>query len=224
MWRWFAINIPMDLGTGGRFTSDIDILARLHDFPRSREWLYKTWEVKVSLLCKDGTGRSLKAGKTMRTLTQLRAYREFGSPDVSLLDVYLCEAGFMRHNTFPPQCLSNSISSKVSELKQEHFGYQLLPFEHGKHGQDDIGLLAIPNAANPIQTTMKILNPAVSRPREPFLRLAEHIDEFFEQAGHRHRKHFNQIIFCRSCRQLQLINMREANTCPNCRSDLITQS
>src|SRR5207244_10776291 len=37
IWRWFAINIPMDLETGGRFTSDIDILARLSDFPRFSE-------------------------------------------------------------------------------------------------------------------------------------------------------------------------------------------
>src|SRR5437879_1144149 len=87
VWRWFAINFPMDLGTGGKFASDIDILARLYDYPRSRDWLYKAWEVKVGLLCKDGTGRSLKAGKTGRTMTQLKAYREFGSPAVSLLDV-----------------------------------------------------------------------------------------------------------------------------------------
>ncbi|MCJ7791003.1 MAG: hypothetical protein MUP49_01085, partial [Dehalococcoidia bacterium] len=80
MWRWFAINIPMDLGTGGEFTSDIDILARLSDFPHSKEWIYRTWEVKVSLICKDGTARSLKAGKIERTIKQLKAYRDFGSP------------------------------------------------------------------------------------------------------------------------------------------------
>jgi len=87
VWKWFAINIPMDLGTGGAFTSDMDIIARLHDFPRSQEWLYKTWEVKVSLLCKDGSGLSLKAGKLKRTVTQLNAYRDFGSPAVSLIHV-----------------------------------------------------------------------------------------------------------------------------------------
>lgn len=27
IWEWFAVNVPMDLGTGGDFTSDIDILA-----------------------------------------------------------------------------------------------------------------------------------------------------------------------------------------------------
>jgi len=75
VWRWFAINIPRDLGTGEAFTSDIDIIARLRDFPRSKEWLYKTWEVKVGLLYKDGTGRSLKIGKMRKTKTQLNAYR-----------------------------------------------------------------------------------------------------------------------------------------------------
>src|SRR5256885_11005672 len=102
VWRWFAINIPMDLGTGGAFTSDIDILARLHNFPLSKEWVYRTWEVKVSLLCKDGTARSLKSGKVGRTMTQLRSYRKFGSPDVSLLDIYLCEAGVMGPHRVPP--------------------------------------------------------------------------------------------------------------------------
>jgi hypothetical protein len=40
VWRWFAINIPMDLGTGGKFDGEIDIIARLYNFPRSRDWFY----------------------------------------------------------------------------------------------------------------------------------------------------------------------------------------
>jgi hypothetical protein len=55
MWGWFAINIPMDLATGGVFTSDIDVIAWLSDHPRSKEWIYKTWEVTVGLLSKDGS-------------------------------------------------------------------------------------------------------------------------------------------------------------------------
>src|ERR1035438_5902832 len=58
IWRWFAVNIPMDLATGGVFTSDIDIIARLSDYPRSKEWIYKTWEVKVGLLSNNGMGHS----------------------------------------------------------------------------------------------------------------------------------------------------------------------
>ena len=48
VFRWFAINIPMDLGTGGSFTSDIDIVARLHDYPRSREWVLRAGIVLIA--------------------------------------------------------------------------------------------------------------------------------------------------------------------------------
>lgn len=169
IWRWFAINIPMNLEAGGEYTSDIDILARLHDFPRSQEWFYRTWEVKVSLLRKDGTARSLKAGKIKRTITQLKAYREFGSPDISLLDIYLCEAGFMSHNIFPQAALHRVIKIKTSELHQNHFGYQLLPFEHGKDAEGDIGLLAMSPTNAPLQTTINILPTSISEPRRTIL-------------------------------------------------------
>jgi hypothetical protein len=132
VFRWFAANIPMDLGTGGAFTSDIDVIARLHDFPRSKEWRYKTWEVKVALLGGDGRARSLKIGKLNRTITQMKAYREFGAPDVSLLDILLCEAGFLRGNAFPTPAVDASVRSKIIELREQGFGYQLLPFEHGR--------------------------------------------------------------------------------------------
>lgn len=137
----------VDHGADEKFTSDIDILARLYDFPRSKEWINKSWEVKVSLLCKNGTARSLKSGKIKRTINQLKAYREFGSPDVSLLDIYLCEAGFLVGNPFPPPSLKSSISRKIHELSRNRFVYQLLTFEHGKVGNDDVGLFAIHNIA-----------------------------------------------------------------------------
>jgi hypothetical protein len=224
VWRWFAINIPMDLGTGEAFTSDIDIIARLSDFPRSKEWLYKTWEVKVGLLSKDGTGRSLKRGKIRKTKTQLNAYREFGSPHVSLLDVYICEAGFKFRNTFPPPSLNETISSKLAELRPDGFGYQLLPFEHDRDEDGDVGLSALRMRLSPLQTTLNLIPAASGEPREPFLCLATRLDAFFEQSGDRPRKHFNQIVFCRECRQLQLICMKDEQTCSACQSDLIIQS
>lgn len=224
MWRWFAINIPMDLGTGGSFTSDVDIIARLHDHPRSQEWFYRTWEVKVSLLCKDGSARSLKIGKMNRTMTQLKAYREFGSPDVCLLDVYLCEAGFMGQNTFPPSVLKETISTKLAELSRERFGYQLLPFEHGKVGEGDVGLFAITSEGNPLQTTFNLLPAVTTGSRHPFSRLVDDLDKFFEGIEGRPGKHFNQIVFCRECRRLQLIRMKDEHKCPTCESDLVIQS
>ncbi len=224
IWRWFAINIPMDLGTGGSFTSDIDILARLHDFPRSDAWLYRTWEVKVSLLCKDGSARSLKSGKMDRTVKQLKAYRNFGSPDVSLLDVYLCEAGFVGHNPFPPSSLNDSISSNLALLTKDRYGYQLLPFEHGKDGDVDVGLRAFAEESNPILTTISINSALTSQPHEPFSRWADRINKFFEQTPDQPKKHFKQIVFCRNCHALQLIRMRDTHACPICQSNFIIQS
>jgi hypothetical protein len=224
MFRWFAVNIPMGLVTAAGFTSDIDIIAKLGGLPRSSEWIVRTWEVKVSLLCEDGSARSLKSGKTARTITQLTAYREFGSPDVSLLDVYLCEAGFIGRNAFPPPSLRASISAKLPKLRERGFGYQLLPFEHGKDGDSDVGLLAMPIELNPLATTFNVLPAVPSQPGENFSRLVNRIDEFFERAPNRPGKSFNQIIFCVHCGQLQLIRMKDEHTCPNCGSDLVAQS
>jgi hypothetical protein len=225
IWRWFAVNIPMDLGTGtgGTFTRDIDIIAKLHDFPRSKDWLYRTWEVKVNLLCKDGSARSIKIGKLKKMMAQLKDYKAFGAPSISLLDIYLCEAGFMVRNSFPPPALNRSIKAKLPELNRNRFGYQLLPFEHGVDENGDFGLLTMRPARNSFNSSFTLLRAASSSPRQPFLQLADAIDKFFDSQNHS-RKSFEQIVFCRNCRRLQLISMKNSYECPTCQSDLIIQS
>jgi hypothetical protein len=230
VWRWFAVNIPMDLGTGagGIFTSDIDIIARLHDFPNSKRWIYKTWEVKVSLLQKDGSARSLKAGKTKRTLTQLKAYKEFGAASTTLLDIYVCEDGFLKNNIFPTKEVYDVSHNKRSELSIEGFGYQILPFEHMKEGDTDVGLFAPSGLLGPVRIQGKagidILSPNDFGHRQPFSRLADDLNEFFERQGDRPRKSFNQIVYCKNCRQLQLIDMKAENECPKCKDNFIVQT
>jgi hypothetical protein len=232
VWRWFAISIPVDLGTGGKFTSDIDIIARLYNYPRSRDWFYRTWEVKVSLLGRDGKARSLKRGKTRKVMNQLRAYREYGAPEVSLLDVVLCEAGCLAANPLPTRDLFEALATKVPELHDEHFGYHLLPFEHGRDGDGDVGLSTLRNADRagrrdyPMlgRPDFHILEAAVTNVDERFMRLAQRLDDFFEAAPARPAKPRHQIVFCRECRRLQLIRMRDEEACPTCGDDLIAQS
>lgn len=227
IWQWFAVNIPMDLGTGGEFKSDIDILARLRNDPPAYGWFYRTWEVKVSLICRDGTCRSLKAGKIEKTVNQLRTYRKFGCPDVSLLDAYICEAGYFSKNGFPPDALVRPVSTKISELRCEKFGYQLLPFEFGKNGDADFGLhtLAFPKRpfrGPPFQHSLPLLRASTHEPHHPFSKLAARIDDFFEK---HYGKPNQQIIFCRRCRRLQLICMKNGDyVCPECHADLVIQS
>lgn len=232
---WFALNIPMDLGTGGIFTSDIDVIACLRPWPNSvRTYpahsdgrIYMTWEVKVSLLCKDGTARSLKTGKTARTIKQLRAYRGFGCCNVSLLDVYICEAGFMNRYSFPPAPARQAILAKLPNLKNEGFGYQVLPFEHEKDGDIDVGLRAfdIPTWYGVPSSNFKLLPAVQNTPVDGFARLVGRLSECYEQAlkGMARPKGFVCIVFCRLCRQLSLRPMKDASLCGVCGKDLLFQ-
>jgi hypothetical protein len=220
VFRWFAINIQMDLGTGGTFTSDIDIIARLHDFPNSQEWFYSTYEVKVALLCRDGTARSLKAGKTRGTLKQLHAYRKYGAPSVSLLDVFLCESGFLLNNSFPPPSIMPAVDERFVKLRAEQFGYRLLAFEHGADEIRDVGLYVPIELGGP---HARLLAPQRTLPPgEPFSKLVRRLDEFYEGCSDPQMK--REIVFCKNCKSLQLIKMRDEHECPNCRDDLIAQS
>jgi len=238
VFRWFALNIPMDLGTGGSFTSDLDVTACLRPLPKSVRgrssypphsdgYIYKTWEVKVSLLCSDGTARSLKSGKTSTTMKQLRAYRRFGSSNVSLLDVYICEAGFMDSNSFPPYPARQAILSKIQDLKNDGFGYQILPFEHDQEGDVDIGLrtFSIPTWYGPPSSNFKLLPATQTAPVDGFGRLMDRLNECYEREVTRRTKGqgFVCVLFCRSCRQLSLKPMRDAHSCGVCGTDLRLQ-
>jgi hypothetical protein len=221
-WRWFAVNIPMQLAGDDAFTSDLDIVACLNDFPDSHGWIFRTWEVKVSLLRKDGKASSLKAGKLPKTLNQLRAYRRFGSPAVSLLDAYVCQAGFFSNNPFPPPSIIATIPEKVDALAREGFGYEVLPFEHGEEAGADVGLSAIGNPLNPFYASIPILQRSVTEPTGPFLKLTILLNNFVESGTG--LGDMRQIVYCRSCRALQRVLMSEEEVCPTCGADLIAQT
>ena len=157
-------------------------------------------------------------------MTQLKAYKGFGAPDVTLLDVYICEDGFMSNNIFPTKELTDVIIEKKTELAKEGFGYQLLPFEHEKEGEYDVGLLAFRSTTSMTKITADVLSSKNFGHRQPFSRLVDDIDKFFEQLGKRPRKHLNQIVYCKNCRQLQLINMKIEYECTNCKDNLIAQT
>jgi hypothetical protein len=238
VFRWFALNIPMDLRTGGSFTSDMDIIACLRPLPKSASggssypphsdgYIYKTWEVKVSLLAKDGTARSLKSGKTASTIRQLKAYRNFGSPNLSLLDVYICEAGFMDANSFPPYPARQAIFAKLPDLKNEGFGYQILPFEHEKDGDLDVGLRAfsIPTWYGVPSTNFKLVPAVQTTPVDGFARLMGRLNGCYERGVKQMMRGqgFACLVFCSLCRQLSLRPMKNANLCGMCGEDLRIQ-
>ncbi len=239
--RWFAVNIPMDLGTNDGYAGDIDIIACLKRWPTDgspwpndlspwhrdtpkRGFFYRTWEVKVAKLHRNGEARSLKRGKTGRILSQLDTHRKFGSPNVSLLDVYLCEAGlFGTGNADFPTSAQQSIYAKIPELRSRQFGYQILPFGHHRVEDYDVGLFAPGRGAN-MDTARNVLYPAVSRHQQPFSKLASRIDSVWEST--RTKGPFEQmVVFCRACRSLKVVSTKaDEYNCPDCHDDLVAQS
>jgi hypothetical protein len=110
------------------------------------------------------------------------------------------------------------IYERAAELKKNGFGYQLLPFGHGKDGDIDVGLFAMRSG------NIKVLRPVKTQPREPFSRLVKDPNEFFEEeTQHRKKKAFIWIVFCRRCRRLGLIGSKEEYICPGCGADLVMQ-
>jgi hypothetical protein len=174
-----------------------------------------------------GTARSLKSGKTASTLKQLRAYKKFGASNISLLDVYICEAGFMDGNSFPTDTIRHAILAKVPHLKDGGFGYQILPFEHDKDGDVDVGLRAyrIPTWYGSPSSNFTLLQGIRSTPVDGFAKLMERLNEVYEHNVKRmtKRRGFVCVVFCRSCRQLSLQPMKDAGLCGVCGKDLRLQ-
>ena len=226
IFRWYAANIPMQLVPNSGFEGDIDLIACLR---RGRgaaaDWIYRTWEAKVALVDNQGRPRSLKGGKTRGLLTQLKTYRRFGCPDISLLELYVCEAGYLASHRFPPEAAANVIRSRMAALAPESFGYHVLPFEHGKDGDDDVGLLVwrpgdpMAPAATPLLGSRRV------QPAQPFVALTEHLSRFAEAESLRRqvRLGFCVVTYCCDCRELVLLSMKGRCVCYRCGGDLISR-
>lgn len=229
LFQWFAVNIPMSLAGDPAFTSDMDVITCLRDVPSHPDRLiYRAWEVKVSLLGRDGRARSSKAGKIRKLLNQLGAYRRFGAPEVSLLDIFLCADGALEQW---PGSAEEDIVVKGEACKSGGFGYCLSAFE-------DFDLAALRESSildpktllrvrrwspNPMHTTATLVRPVVTPIGEPFSTLVALIEDF-RQEQEKRSPVGRQIYYCRNCQQLQIVHSRSRGACPTCGSELAWQT
>jgi hypothetical protein len=89
----------------------------------------------------------------------------------------------MEANSFPPYPVGQVLLAKMPELKNEGFGYQILPFEHEKHSGRDVGLTAfsIPTWYGS-ESTNFMLAPAVqTTPVAGFARLMGRLNGCYER-------------------------------------------
>lgn len=213
VFRWFAVNIPMDL-LRTSFRGDLDMIACLRSMPSEPRFLkYLSWEVKLALIDKLGRPKSLKAGKTRDIVQQLRIHRRFGSPEASLLELFLCEASPISLKHFPQPAVLPVIQERAYALKEGMFGYKILPFQHGREGDVDVGTFTIRHPYSHLQTASTIVRAAIMPPGKAFLELMETLNEF---ADSRKAIGFHVISFCKNCRKLQTIRMKNDPICPLC--------
>ena len=219
VFRWFAVNIPMNLLRTSTFLGDLDMIACLRSTPSEPRFLkYLSWEVKLALIDKLGRPKSLKAGKTHDIVRQLRIHRRFGSPEASLLELFLCEASPISLKHFPQPAVFPVIQERAYALKEGMFGYKILPFQHGREGDVDVGTFTIQHPYHRIQTASTIVRPAILPPGKAFLELMDTLNEF---ADSRKTIGFYVIVFCKYCRKLEAISMKGEPMCPSCGSFLV---
>jgi hypothetical protein len=227
--RWWAINVALNLLSESRFYGDIDLMVCSLSTPREPPNIfYKTWEVKLILLNKDGRPRSLKRTKTERILNQLKIHRKFGSPDVSLLELYHHETGTKTLKFFPTTEVFDVLKRRAKQLGNELFGYQILPFTYGRNEQgEDFGIFTLENPfTTPREVTFEIVKPLRTGAREPFLSLAHHLSVFAESESKRLSKPlgFTVVAYCRTCKKLCLIGRRDEVRCYHCFESLAGKS
>jgi hypothetical protein len=224
IFRWWAINIPLNLLAASHFYGDIDLMVCTLSTPREPPGIfYKTWEIKLTLVDKSGKPHSLKSSRTARILNQLKIHREFGSPDVSLLDLYLHEAGSKAFEFFPTEEVFLVVEKRATELRKGLFGYQILPFGHRKdENGEDYGVFALHNPFQPAKPIIDILRAVKTEAKGEFLELAQHLSAFAESESKRLLEPvgFAVVAYCRMCRKLCLIHKGDEVRCYRCLSPL----
>ena len=211
----------MDLLRTSQFRGDLDLVACLRSIPSEGRFLkYLSWEVKVALIDKFGRPKSLKGGKTLDIVQQLKIQRSFGSPEASLLELFVCEDGPISLKHFPSPGVFEVIRDRADALHKHMLGYKILPFQHDRDGDQDVGVFTIGHPFSYIQTAMTIVRPQITAVKEGFLELMGTLDDFAES---RKGIGFFAIAFCRYCRHLESIPMRSEPLCPSCGSSLVTQ-
>jgi len=107
IFRWFGINVPLHLvGMQG----DLDLVLSLKGVPsQSFRQLYETWEIKTTLISRDGRVSSSKSSpaKMNQLLGQMKKYRRTGSPCVGVLELFIYEDGALEGLQGPPRSVLN---------------------------------------------------------------------------------------------------------------------
>jgi hypothetical protein len=232
MFRWFGINIPFSLVAG---QGDIDLLMALRDLPGRRPTqIYETLELKTTLITRLGKAISLKASssKTRHLIGQLTKYREWGSPSVGLLEIYVCEDGFFENQTSLPREVLSAIGDKLDFVSAQGFGYSIAVIQHDRASEREsnrsnfFGLRALHGGGFPPTSINRMRSPLLTDYHSPFTQLTSTLEKFVEVEVKARRTTLGKCIvtYCVRCQGLITVDHRSDYRCGNCGDALVMQN
>lgn len=231
IFRWFGIHIPMELlGMQG----DIDLMMSLLAPPQQNfTQLYETWEIKTTLLSKDGRLRSSKSSpsKQKQLLGQMKKYRGIGSPCHGLLELFIYEDQTMEEHGGPTREAMHLMLERAEILLPDRFGYRVIHFEHDRNDESRgfrpnfLGLkvhIFPPPVSSP---TPVVLGPMTTPMAAPLSELANLLEAFVKsEIASRRIAYGNCVVtYCYDCRRLLAISPKGKYSCPHCNADLTLQ-
>lgn len=216
-WKWFAVNVPLNLLEKNQPQGDIDILVAmpLGPPPRKGEWpiIYRAFEVKTSKIDASGSVKSLKERKFHKIKKQLEKLRTFGAEQIFLAEIYIAQAGYSSKQEIMPQKVSEAAMFKFKEILGAEYGYVMFFIEQMTgFDEEKTGISRPPINLHPAtKLTMK----------QPFEDLIKHIDAFWN-SQERSANQWPIIAYCSNCKKLTLPNAHINPECNTCGKSLIT--
>jgi hypothetical protein len=161
---------------------------------------------------RSGEVKSLKDAKFRKTIKQLQKLRDFGVPQVWLLEAFIVEAGFAPTSRDMMSLeVRNSVEGKLAQIRATDFGYATLPIEQ---------IPAYAEASTGILWPTETVKRANTNPlRPPFSRLVSAVDEYARKARATDMK--SVVTYCYRCRNLTAIDRRGPYVCANCKVPFI---
>jgi hypothetical protein len=216
-WKWRAVGIPLGL-VDPAHQGDIDLLFAMRPPPMRENGrlkfpppIHRCFELKTAKVKVSGEVKSLKRGKFHKTIGQLKKLREFGAPQVFLLEVFIVEAGYSDTADRMPEEARKAVAWKHEQISRKPFGYITLALEQmAGYSEADTGL---------VWPTATVQPASTQTPQSPFTELIAALDRFADENGAVGAK--NVIGYCDPCRTLVTIDKLGPYRCLKCATDLI---
>lgn len=202
-WKWFAVNIPLNLVDKNQPNGDIDILVHALFFKGGPDLLrsvYRCFEVKTSKISTNDEIKSLKSIKKFKKIKgQLGKLKDFGANQIFLLWAFILEP---RYDKALPKKIYIDAMKKLNQIAGSDFGYELFFIER----------------SNTIRFNQNVHPAKELTIKGPFQKIIDELNNFWN--NNHGSAFYTAISYCERCQRLTLVNISGPHHCEFCRKKL----